>query len=297
MLVQPPSGTVLVQPVAEAGPFAEERLVRHLRGSVADRDEARVGEDREHVRGRLVSTGVDVQIGERHTSTDDRVPLAGREAEQKTAGGGLLRIGKRLVGVLGEACDRSLHAPGGAVGLVAEESTLAFAPQLEERSREQGQGARLVAHVGDDRVDERALRLQVGPGCGQLDRPPELGPVHRADEHVPTAEELGEPRIRGAMPVEVRAERDKHEAAPAWIVRGIGERGEERDTLALVGSRGEELLELVDREHEAGLGVQLRERAAEQAIAECLFETRARIGSGSQDRDRPPFAAGQDPAP
>jgi hypothetical protein len=58
-LVQPPTIAIFIQPGAQCRPLADERLVRHLGGVLADRDQARIGEDVHHRphRGCLVVAG------------------------------------------------------------------------------------------------------------------------------------------------------------------------------------------------------------------------------------------------
>ena len=86
MAVEAPSLGVLVEPAAQPGPFAEERLMRDLCRSVADRHQPALGQHFEHARRLLVVR--DVDFVERHAPTRDRVALLKRGAE---AGCGALR--------------------------------------------------------------------------------------------------------------------------------------------------------------------------------------------------------------
>ena len=93
--------------------------------------------------------------------------------------------------------------------------------------------------------------LQADPLRRPLDRAPQLVARHRADEHVVRAEQARQLGVRGAAAVEVGAHREHHDAAALRIARGAHERRDELAALLLVLAGGEQLLELVDREHAA----------------------------------------------
>ena len=64
---------VLFDPLAQAGPFAQQRLVGDLNGALADRDQAAVGQRREYVGH--VPVALQVQLGEWSASAHRRVAL------------------------------------------------------------------------------------------------------------------------------------------------------------------------------------------------------------------------------
>ena len=84
----------------------------------------------------------------------------------------------------------------------------------------------------------------------QLDRPPQLVAPHRPDEDVVGGEQPRQLGVGGAAPVEVGADRQEHDRAPARVAGGRDERVDERVALLLVAARSEQLLELVDGEDE-----------------------------------------------
>ena len=73
-MVQAPTLDVVVQPVAQPRPFAQERLVRDLDGTVGDREQAAVGEPGDDL-GDL-GTAMRVQLGERDPAAHDRAALS-----------------------------------------------------------------------------------------------------------------------------------------------------------------------------------------------------------------------------
>ena len=90
--------------------------------------------------------------------------------------------------------------------------------------------------------------------------------------------------IRGAASVEVGAHGDQHQRTPARVARARDERVDERRALGLLAAGGEDLLELVDRDHEP---------AARRHLGRRLLERAQRVFTGAQQRDRPALAARQ----
>ena len=112
---------------------------------------------------------------------------------------------ERDEGVLGEPGDGAVDAAAARVGGEAQAAPVALAPQLEQRGRQQRQGARLALDVGQQRLDELGLDGQADALRRPLDRAPQLLARHRADEHVVGAEQPRELRVGGAAAVEVGA--------------------------------------------------------------------------------------------
>ena len=188
------------------------------------------------------------------------------------------------VDALGQPRHGAVDAAGAVVGGEGEARPVALLPQLEQRGREQRQRPGLALDVGDQRVDERGVDPQAGALGGQHDRAPQLVAAHRPDRHVVGAEHAPQLGVARAAAVEVGAQRDQHERAAARVAHGGDERGGERGPLGLVAAGGEQLLELVDGDHEPARGRRLRDRVLERG---------ERVGAGAEERDRPAVAAGQ----
>ena len=90
--------------------------------------------------------------------------------------------------------------------------------------------------------------------------------------------------IARAAPVKVGAERDQDERSTARIAHRGDERVGERRPLVLVAAGGEQLLELVDRDHEPPLG---------RCLCHRLLEGLQRVSARARQRDRPAAAARQ----
>ena len=72
-----------------------------------------------------------------------------------------------LVGALGEPRHGAANPAGVFVGGEPQPPPVPLLPLLEQRSREQGQRARLALDVGDQRVDQLRIHLQAGAVGGQ----------------------------------------------------------------------------------------------------------------------------------
>ena len=256
--------------------------MRDLGLARADRDQALAGEHREHLGDPLVA--VCLQFGQRHPPAYDRVAVALGQAQQDPARELAPRRVEPRVGALGQPRDRAADAARVLVGAHAQVAAVAVLPELEQRRREQRQTARLALDVGDQRVRELGLDPQPGYLRGQLDRAPQLGAAHRADQHVAGTQQPRQLGIGRAAPVEVGAHGQQHERAAARIARGGHERVHERGALALVTTRRERLLELIDRhDHAAGA----------RGGGRRTVERGQRVLAGSQQRQRPALAPGQ----
>jgi len=136
------------------------------------------------------------------------------------------------------------------MGLEAEPAVGLIEPELDERGRQQWEGSGLLAHLGNQRVDERRIDANARAPGGQLDRALHLVGRHRADEHLIRGHPARELRVGRTVAVEVAAQPDDDGRA-IGIVGELGEPADEGCALLFVGADGEELLELVDHEHEA----------------------------------------------
>jgi hypothetical protein len=156
-------------------------------------------------------------------------------------------------------------------------------PQLEQRAREQRQRSRLALAVGEQAVGEPRLEPQPGSRRGQLDRPAQLVVAHGADKDVVCPEEMGELRMCGAAAVEVGTHGEHDNGAR--VSHRMHQRRDELGPLVVVPAGGEQLLELVDDEHQAG-----------SPPPGHTTEFAHRVLARPHERARPAFAAGQDPA-
>ena len=119
-VAQPPMGAdrraVLLEPAAQARPLADERLVRDLRGAVAERDQAGVREAREQRvddSRRSVPSGTSSAIGTRRRESSAPSPELGHAQEHAARERALLGR-QRVDDRVGGARDRGGDAPAAA---------------------------------------------------------------------------------------------------------------------------------------------------------------------------------------
>ena len=164
--VQAPALGVVLQPAAQSWPFAQQGVVRELDGAGADREQALVGED-----GDDLGDSVVVELGQRDPPALDRAAgVLGGEPQEHAARERLLVAIEPCEGVLGVACDRAAHAPGGLICGQPQPAPVAPLPQLEQRGREHRQRARLVLDVAHQRIGELGFHAQADPLRGALHR-------------------------------------------------------------------------------------------------------------------------------
>ena len=101
---------VLLDPLAQAWPFAQQRLVGDLDGALADTVTRRLSASvREHVGDVLVA--LQVELGERSAAAHRRLALAlADQAQHDGAHERLALVGDAGVGPLGQPRDRAVHA-------------------------------------------------------------------------------------------------------------------------------------------------------------------------------------------
>jgi hypothetical protein len=112
LAVQAAALRVLVEPRAQARPFAQQRLVRDLDRALADREQAAVGEPRDELGD--VGTALDLQLRERDPAAHDRAALAlalAGEPQQHVARQRLLGSIELHERLLGEPRDGTVDAP------------------------------------------------------------------------------------------------------------------------------------------------------------------------------------------
>ncbi len=214
--------------------------------SVAHRDQAGIGERRQHP----LTLVYPLQLGEGHPTASQRAVLPRHQPQHHVARRALLGLGELGVGSLGQAPDRPAHAAAAAIGVKAQGVAIARAPQLQQGRGEEGQPPGLVGHVGHQGVDERVLDRQSGPGGGPLDRLGQLLAVHRSDQGVAVAQQFGETRVGAEPAIEVGTQRAEDEHATLGLPSGVREPVQEARSVGLARAQGEDLLELIHRDHD-----------------------------------------------
>ena len=108
---QPAPFRVLLDPLAQPRPLAQQGLVGDLDGALADGDEAALGQRREHIRRRVVA--LEVELGERRPAAYRSIALAfPDQAQHQGAHDRLPLVRDPPVRPLGQARDGTLHAAG-----------------------------------------------------------------------------------------------------------------------------------------------------------------------------------------
>ena len=206
VVMQAPALGVLGDPVAQARPLAQQRLVRDLDAVLRERDETAVGERAEHAPDVLA---VGVELAHRHGAAHGAaVGLLAGQPEQDRARDLALAVAQAAVRPLGEAGDRAAHAARALVGRQPQMTAVAALPQLEQRRGQQRKRAGLRFDIGEQPVDELGLHAQPAGARRALDRPSQLTAPHRSHEHVVGTQHLAEVAVLAAASVEVGAHGD-----------------------------------------------------------------------------------------
>ena len=135
---------VLGEPVAEARPLAQQRLVGDLGRPLVDGEQAALGEHGEGPGGVLVA--VELELVEGDAAADEALRLlvvCAGEAQQHRARPEPLGRSEALVGVLGKARDRAADPAASLIDPVAQAAAVAPLPELDQGRREQRQAAGL----------------------------------------------------------------------------------------------------------------------------------------------------------
>ncbi len=80
-----------------------------------------------------------------------------------------MRLGKTVVGALGDPGNGAAHPAGLAIRREGERVIASLLPQLEQRGGQQRQRTRLALDVGDQRIGQLRLDAQSDATGGQLD--------------------------------------------------------------------------------------------------------------------------------
>jgi hypothetical protein len=301
------AGPVLVDPPAQPGPAAQQRLVGDLHRVPAGGQQPRGGErvqrgPRSHRVGHAPEQAVrrDPTPG-----VGGPVPVPGGladpdQAEEDLPGGRLPRLVEPGVDVVGRpgdgardparclvACDRQPTAvavlPGRAQGmgqqgkpprLVAAARALApvRGPVAARAQVLAGTAALVHAEIAQQPLGEPGLQRQAHRPRGTDDRLPHLGGRHRPHNHLPGLHRLAQHPVRGGLRVEVGPHAEHHQGAARAGVSGQGpDLIKELGTLPFRLADREDLLKLVDDHDETPVaGDRLHGREGGQRRAERL---------------------------
>ena len=245
---------VVVEPAAQAGPFPDERLMGQLDVRLAHRHQAGVHQsvkDRRQALG-LVRSRRELGHGDASTRVHSALAELG-QADEDVAGQGLLRGIELPVDGLCGAGYGTAHAPGGGVPLVGEHPPAPPLPRLEEGMRQQRQRPRLIGQVTQDDLGEAGLEAEARDPGRPVDGRGHLRPGHRAQQGGAGLEQVRELGVGGAVTEEVGADGEHHGRDAAGHRRRVDERVDELPALVLVAAQREQLLELVDHDHDPRL--------------------------------------------
>ena len=164
------------------------------------------------------------------------------------------RLGLELVvHALGESRDRASHAPGVLVCGQRESRPSRCCHSSSSAVWSSGRAPGSPSTSVISASTSSASTCRPARCDGQHDRAAQLVAAHRADRDVAGAEHPPQLGVARAAPVEVGAQGDQHERATARVAHGGDQRVHERGPLGLVVAGGEQLLELVDGDHEAAV--------------------------------------------
>ena len=248
-LGEPPVRAQLVavggEPAAQPGPAPDQHLVGDSHGPLVAGDQPGGGEPVHHCGGRgdLLVRGVPARVLGALTER-------GEPQEHVPGDPALVRI---------ELVEDAFRSPGDRlrdparlpVGRQGEQRALAALPRLQQGVRDQRQRARLPRHVGQHGVDQRRLGHAPGGGGRPGDHRAQLRVGHRPDQHLPVPQRRHQRWVGRAVRIEVGPYAD-HDPRPVGGARDHGEQAlQEQPAGGLVAAEREDLLELVDHEHQA----------------------------------------------
>ena len=191
---------VVVDPLAQSRPGADQRLVHDLDAPVVDREQPLVGERVDD--GRLfASVSISSHERRRRVSGVSSPGFTSRRNSRRATRA--LVVVEPFVGVLGRLRDGADDAAGRSEPVEREQRSAPAQPRLQQRVRDEGQRARLVAGLVEDRLGEAGFEPQSGALRRAFNRTHQLVAPHRADEDLIVADAVREPRIARARRIEV----------------------------------------------------------------------------------------------
>ena len=286
---------VLIDPALQRRPRRQQRLVGHLDGGCTgeaigiERQQPVVAEAFDHGLHRHRVDGQRRNLARGHATAAALVAVADRhEAEAQLASRLLLLLVEFVEQVGGPPLQRAIEAPHRSVRRCRQHVAGAAVEQLGERVLEQRKCPRLVPDVRDQlaeqgRLEGHAVRLGGAESSGLEFLRRQLCDVD--DARAEPSAELG---VRQLVRVEVGAQRQHDADAAVGIVDGGHEVRQEPLADRWVVDEREQLLELVDDQHEVRVVAgQDPQRSAEEtrvAVAELLAEAGRSVHRRAQQR-------------
>lgn len=171
---------VLVQPLQQGAPFADQSFVGHLGALSRDGDQAGIGqpfEDRLN-EGRLLGIGDQFSQRSPPAGVLGAFPQLGQA--QKDIASDVLLLGCKLV----ESCfgcpgNRAMHPPCFGIPGQSQAAAAPALPGLEQGVREQWKCSRLVTDLTQQQIHQTWLKLPAAAAGGLFYRPAQLCSVHR----------------------------------------------------------------------------------------------------------------------
>ena len=180
---------VVVQPGPQAGPRPGQRFVGQLDGLVVAGHEP--GSDQELDEPFMLGVGGDGAAGDAaaHRFT---VRGGGHQAQEQVAQQRSLFGGNLVIHLLGGLGDRATDPAGLPIAVDGERAALAPLPRLVQCVRQQRQRPGLSLHLPHQQIDQAGLQQQADLTGRTLDRRPQVGFAHRAQQVEPRLDEAGE---------------------------------------------------------------------------------------------------------
>ena len=183
-------GTVLLEPVAQARPLAQQRLVGDLDDPLGDREQPPIREHLHDVRDvGVLRSGSNSASGTRRRTASSASPGA---ESRSTARASPCCWAVNSPPDLREPRDGAADPAGLEVRLERDRATVPTLPQLEQWAVEGAGGARFLAHLGDERLGQRGFDVDADTKRWLLDRSSIFVRRHRADQHVVRSEQFRE---------------------------------------------------------------------------------------------------------
>ena len=201
------------QPLLEARPLADQRLVCNLDRVFANSDQPGVGkraDDRADFAGTILLGRQQLGHGHATASVLGAFSQLGQSQEDVVADASLRLAELRLIDALGGPGDRAAHLARLGVAAQRHRSAPTITPSFEQRVRQQGQRAGLVAHVAQKQIDEARREAPATEPRRLFDRSPQFLPRHGAEEHLRGSRGGSDRVVRSEVGVEVGAQRHDH---------------------------------------------------------------------------------------
>src|SRR5579859_4470492 len=181
------------------------------------------------------------------------------------------------------------HPANLVIGSAGQPMLAAMSKQLRERKLQQRQGSALSMQIEEQVAHQVVVKGQphVWQQRGPLDHLAQFLLVHRQDSALVLLNETTEGRIGKGPIIEVSTQAEEHEHRTVWLGGGSDQDIKKMLTFWLSNIGGEDLLKLVNRHHDAHLGLahqrqtQLMQAEASwfaQEFADALWMVRRETG-------------------